>query len=94
MNPLVYLLVLAIDIYQFLLIVWIIVSVLVTFKIVNPYQPLVKNIMFALNRMMEPALRPIRRYLPFISGGGIDFSPLILFMLIYFVRYTVVYYLA
>ena len=34
--------------------------------------------------MTEPALRPIRRFLPDL--GGIDISPIILLLLIFFLR--------
>ncbi|MBN9251922.1 MAG: YggT family protein, partial [Mesorhizobium sp.] len=39
------------------------------------------NILFKLT---EPALRPIRRFMPDL--GGIDISPIILLLLLFFVR--------
>jgi len=37
-----------------------------------------------LYRLTEPALRPIRRFMPDL--GGIDISPIILLLLLFFVR--------
>ncbi len=54
--------------------------VLVSWVGADPYNPLVRLLVQAT----EPALRPIRRRLPFM--GGIDFSPLILILAVAFVR--------
>jgi YggT family protein len=53
-----------------------ILSWLVAFNVVNPYNPVVRNIGETLHRLTEPALRPIRNVLP--NLGGIDISPIIL----------------
>ena len=38
----------------------------------------------ALYKLTEPALRPIRRLLP--NMGGLDLSPVVLILLLYFIR--------
>ena len=60
---------------------------LIHFDIVNRASPIVNRVYTALSRLMEPLLRPIRRFLvkhlPDI--GGIDLSPLILLLLLNFI---------
>ncbi|MGH6939551.1 YggT family protein [Hypericibacter sp.] len=40
-----------------------------------------------LYRLTEPALRPIRRVVPTV--GGLDLSPVVLLLLLYFIRLVV-----
>jgi len=53
----------------------------------------VAEIMFGdfLFRITEPALRPIRNILPDL--GGIDISPVILILIIIFIRYVIALYI-
>ena len=60
-------------------IVQVVLSWLVAFNVVNLHQPFVRGLYTALDRMTEPAYRPIRKILP--DFGGIDFSPLVLLRL-------------
>jgi YggT family protein len=76
--------VLAIDIYWWLIIASAIFSWLYAFNVVNPRNQFVGTIGNALYRITEPALRPIRRILPDL--GGIDISPIILLLLLFFIR--------
>ncbi|GAB5506082.1 MAG: YggT family protein [Rhizobiaceae bacterium] len=76
--------VLAIDIYWWLIIASAIFSWLYAFNVVNPRNQFVGSIGNALYRITEPALRPIRRILPDL--GGIDISPIILLLLLFFIR--------
>ena len=50
----------------------------------DPYNPIVQF----LYKVTEPVLYPIRRIMPY--GVGIDFSPLIVILVIYFIRGFVV----
>jgi YggT family protein len=68
---------------------WIIIasaifSWLYAFNVVNPRNQFVGTIGNMLFRLTEPALRPIRRFMPDL--GGIDISPIILLLIIYFIR--------
>ena len=54
------------------------------FRIVNPWQPVVRMINDLLARLHEPLLQPIRRILPDL--GAIDISPIILFLAAQFLR--------
>jgi YggT family protein len=84
MLALVQTIVLALDIYWWLLIASAIFSWLYAFNVVNPRNQLVGTIGNFLFRITEPALRPIRRFLPDL--GGIDISPIILLLVIFFLR--------
>ncbi len=80
MSALVYLVNAVIDIYTWFLIVWVILSWLVAFNVINTYNRFVAMAMDFLHRITEPALRPIRRVIPDL--GGIDISPLVLLLLL------------
>jgi YggT family protein len=70
------------NLYLWCVIIQAVVQTLISFKIINGFQPLVQKIMYALNRIVEPALSRIRKLLPDL--GGIDISPIILILLINF----------
>ena len=82
--PLLSVLLKVIGLYQFLVLVYIILGWLETLNIVNRYNQIVYTIHTFLFRLVEPVLNPIRRFIP--NFGGIDVSPLILFFIIYFVQ--------
>ncbi len=73
-----------ISIYIWLLIAQAVLSWLVSFGIVNRYNRVVGTIGDFLWRVTEPLLRPIRRVLPDL--GGIDISPVILILILWFLR--------
>src|SRR5690242_17672202 len=73
-----------ISIYVWLLIAQAVLSWLVAFGIVNRYNRVVATVGDFLWRVTEPLLRPIRRVLPDL--GGIDISPVILILILWFVR--------
>ena len=83
-NPIINLISTVIELYQFILLIWIILGWLIILKIVPAYHPVVQKLNYALNRMIEPALRPIRKVLPDL--GGIDLSPVVLILLLYFIK--------
>lgn len=72
------------NIYVWLLIIWVILSWLVAFDVLNTRNRFVYLTSDFLFRITEPVLRPIRRVVPNI--GGIDISPVILILGIWFVR--------
>ncbi|WP_332811838.1 YggT family protein [Sphingomonas sp.] len=61
-----------------------ILSWLVAFNVINTYNDFVRSFLNALDRITEPLYRPIRRVLP--DFGGIDFSPLVVLLLISVLR--------
>src|SRR3546814_11545848 len=67
------------------ILIWIIViqailSWLVAFNVINVHNQFVRTVLHALERITEPLLRPIRRFMPDL--GGIDFSPMVLILLL------------
>jgi YggT family protein len=84
MRSLLWLIDTVIMLYVYLLIASAILSWLVAFNVVNWRNDVVRAIWDFLYRVTEPALRPIRRFLP--NLGGIDISPIILILLLLFVR--------
>jgi YggT family protein len=89
MNPFLWLILTIIDIYIWLLIGSAVLSWLVAFNVVNTRNPIVANVGEFLYRITEPALRPIRNLLP--NLGGIDVSPVILIILLLFLKQLVVW---
>jgi YggT family protein len=73
-----------ITLYIWILIFAAVLSWLVAFNVVNTRNRLVYVMGDFLYRITEPALRPIRRFIP--SMGGIDISPIILMLLLWFLR--------
>ena len=80
-----------ITIIIWLLIAQVILSWLVAFNVVNTRNRAVWTIGDFLYRITEPMLRPIRNVLP--SMGGIDISPMVLILALYFIRDLVFEYL-
>lgn len=91
-NPFIWLFDTLVEIYIWLLIAQAILSWLLAFGVVNRYNRGVAVIGDFLYRITEPALRPIRSALP--NFGGVDISPIILILLLVFLRRLVDYYLA
>ncbi len=73
-----------IDLYIWLVIIAAILSWLIAFNVINTYNRFVGMVSYFLHQVTEPALRPIRRILP--AMGGIDLSPLVLILLLIFLR--------
>ena len=61
-----------------------IISWLVAFNVINTQSDFVRTLLSALDRITEPLYRPIRKILP--DFGGIDFSPLVVLLLIHVAR--------
>ncbi len=61
-----------------------VMSILISFNVINTYNEFVRAIWQALEKMTEPLYRPIRRILP--DFGAIDFSPMVVIILITILR--------
>ena len=73
-----------ISLYLWCLFIFVILSWLINFGIVNTQNRFIYLLMDFLYKITEPALRPIRRFVP--NFGGIDISPIILVLGLIFVR--------
>ena len=83
-DPIYQIIQLVLQMYVWVVIAAAILSWLVAFNVVNTRNQVVYQIGNALYRLTEPALRPIRRIIP--NLGGIDISPVILLLIIYFLQ--------
>jgi YggT family protein len=77
-----------ITLYVYIIFASVILSWLMGFGVVNPYNPTVRAIHQALQAVTEPLLRPIRNILP--NMGAIDISPIILLLACQFVQVVVI----
>ncbi len=84
LKPLLQVADIALELYMWLIIISAVLSWLVAFNVVNTRNQLVFTIGNFLHRMTEPALRPIRRFVP--NFGGVDISPVVLILVILFIR--------
>jgi YggT family protein len=77
--------------YIYLVIAAAVLSWLIAFNVVNVRNQFVAMIADFLYRITEPALRPIRRYMP--NLGGIDISPIFLIFIIIFLQLVITMYI-
>jgi YggT family protein len=82
---------LALQLYIWILIAAAVLSWLIAFNVVNTRNPVVASIGQFLYAITEPLLRPIRNMLP--NLGGIDISPVVLILIIIFLRYVIALYI-
>jgi len=73
-----------ISLYVWILIASAVLSWLVAFNVVNTQNRFVYAVGDFLHKVTEPALRPIRRIMPDL--GGIDLSPIVLILGLFFLR--------
>ncbi|HEV7334936.1 MULTISPECIES: YggT family protein [Bosea] len=82
---------LALNLYVWILIASAVLSWLIAFNVVNTRNQFVSSVWDFLYRVTEPALRPIRNMLP--NLGGIDISPIILLLGIFFIQSVIQRYI-
>ena len=70
--------------YMWLIILSVVMSWLYAFNVVNASNRFVYAVGYFTHRLTEPALAPIRRFLP--NFGAIDLSPLVLLLAVFFLR--------
>ena len=78
----------ALWIYWWIIIAAAVMSWLIAFNVVDTRNRFVYTVADVLNRLTEPALRPIRQFMP--NLGGIDISPIILLLIIYFIQQLII----
>jgi YggT family protein len=91
MRALIDVILLALQLYIYLLIAAAVLSWLIAFNVVNTRNQFVAMVGEFLYRITEPLLRPIRNLMP--NLGGIDISPVILILLIILIENVIVYYI-
>ena len=88
-NPFLWLILQVIDLYMWLVIIGVVLSWLVAFNVVNLSNRFVYTVGEFINRVTEPALRPIRQVLP--NLGNIDISPVVLILLLLFAQRFIIW---
>jgi len=91
MRALLNVILLALQLYTYLIIASAILSWLVAFNVINTRNDFVRSVWNFLDAVTEPVLRPIRNILP--NLGGVDISPIILILLIIFIQNLIIDYL-
>ena len=72
------------QVVMWIIIIQVIISWLFAFNVINPHSGGVRSAIDALDRITAPIYRPVRRILP--DFGGIDFSPLVIILVIQILR--------
>lgn len=75
MTSLLQILLLILDVIWWIVIAHIVMSWLINFQVLNMRQPLVAQIWFGLERLLDPIYSRVRRFLP--PTGGLDLAPLV-----------------
>ncbi len=76
--------VMIVNIIIFILVLQAIFSWLMVFGILNMNNQFIATVYSTLQRLTEPMLRPIRRFIP--SIGGLDLSFIVLILGLYFIK--------
>ena len=87
LNPIAALLIEVLEIYKWIVIAAVIVSWLTAFNVINQYNQFVRTLLRILIALTEPVFRPIRKVVPAI--GCLDLSPIIVFVIIWFLQYSI-----
>ena len=78
------------NLYKYSVIVYVIISMLISFNVININNQFISMIMNFLFKLIEPSLRIIRRIIP--NFGSIDITPVILIILIESILYIITKY--
>jgi YggT family protein len=79
------------NLYIWVLIASAVLSWLIAFNVINTRNQFVAIVWDVIYRVTEPVLRPIRQRLP--NLGGIDISPIIVLLIIYFIQSVIIHYI-
>jgi YggT family protein len=88
MDSLVNLLLIALEIYIYIIIASAVVTWLIAFEVINVKNPQAANLVNLLNRLTEPVYKPLRKYIPPL--GGVDITPIIVIFLIYLLKHIII----
>ena len=78
------------QIYKYAVIIYVILSMLISFNIINTNNRIISIVMDFLFKLIEPLLRVIRNLIP--NFGAIDISPIILIIVIEAFQYIMTKY--
>jgi YggT family protein len=81
------LLLLALDIFFWIIIIQVVVSWLIAFDVINVRNAQGRNLVNILHKITDPVYKPIRKFVPSIAG--IDITPIIIIFAISILQYLV-----
>ncbi len=87
-EPILWLILTVIDLYTWIVIIGVALTWLVTFKVINTSNRFVYMVGDFTHRATEPALKPIRNFLP--NLGGMDISPVVLILGLFFIKKVII----
>ena len=90
MKALIDVILIALDIYWWVIIASAVLSWLIAFNVVNYRNQIVAQIDQTLRALTEPVLAPIRRRMP--NTGAVDLAPIVLLLGIIFIKLVRAYY--
>ena len=76
--------------YKYAIIIYVIISMLISFNIINTNNQFISIIMNFLFRLIEPVLSVIRKFIP--NFGSIDIAPVVLIILIEGLQFIITKY--
>ena len=82
---------LALDLYTWIIIASAVLSWLIAFNVINIRNNVVRTIWNGIDQLTEPVLAPIRRRLP--DMGGMDISPIVLLLGVFLIQRIIAYYI-
>jgi len=91
MRPFLEVIMFLLNFYMWIVIAAVILSWLIAFNVINTRNQFVAMVADVLYRLTEPVFRPIRQLMP--NLGGIDFSPLIVLLIIYIIQRIIQLYI-
>ncbi|MEO9648407.1 MAG: YggT family protein [Roseobacter sp.] len=84
MQSLFQILMLLLNVVWFFILAHVIMSWLINFQVLNTQQPLVAQIWYGLNRLLDPIYSRVRNFLP--AMGGMDLAPLAVLLVVAILR--------
>lgn len=84
MVSLLEILLMIVNVVWFVVIAHVVMSWLINFQVLNLRQPLVQQLWYGLNRLLEPVYSRIRQFLPDL--GGLDLAPLVFLLAVFAVQ--------
>jgi len=91
MRPFLDIILIVLNLAIWVFIIQAILSWLIAFNVLNMRNQFVAQVWDLLRQVTDPVTRPIRRALP--MTGGVDFSPLVAILGIFFLQRVIIYYI-
>lgn len=88
-NPIIWLILTLLELYSWVVLAAVIMSWLLAFNVVNYHNNVVRSVARFLDILTEPVFRQVRRVIPTI--GGLDLSPIVVFLGIVFLQKLIVW---